>query len=117
MKTTTPALLSLLLAASGLLLLISAQDTNGTISEVPTLVLLNQTIPADPLIDTISGNASSGSVDLPPSDAEISVISNDPNGDGIVNADGIDIPNGLVDPIVVANNSSTRTPTNATISI
>lgn len=119
MKTATPALLSLLLAASGLLLLVSAQDTaNVTISEVPTLVVLNQTIPVDPSNDSISVNSSSGSDSSLPSVAEISVIATNSSGDGLVNTTGVVIPVPLEDPIVNVNNASALlNSTNATIDI
>lgn len=89
MKTTTLALLSLLLAASGLLLSISAQESNATISEALPVVFSNQTIPVDSAIDGMSADGSSGLVD-PSDDNTISVIAAASSGEG--NAIGVAVP-------------------------
>ena len=79
MKTATPALLSLLLAVSGLLLSISAQDNNATISDT-SLVVLNQTIPLNSSIATSSEGASSGSNGT--EDGGLPVLPDTPDDDG-----------------------------------
>ena len=79
MKTATPAFLSLLLAVSGLLLSISAQDNNATISDT-SLVVLNQTIPLNSSIATSSEGASSGSNST--EDGGLPVLPDTPDDDG-----------------------------------
>jgi hypothetical protein len=84
---------------------------------VPTLVLLNQTIPVDSSIDVISVNASSDSVTVP-SVPEISVIAVAPTGEELVNSTGIDgLPVPSADPILEPNNaSSPNSSANTTVS-